>query len=50
MKKIVTVSCLTVLAITMLLSVARPVNAASVNHPAWAQGPMPPIPPGTGGH
>ena len=51
MKKIVAVSCLTVLAITMLLSVARTVNAASVTHPALTQlGPPPPIPPGTGGH
>jgi len=50
MKKIVAVSCLTVLAITMLLSVARTVNAASVTHPAWSQGPPPPFPPGTGGH
>lgn len=49
MKKIIAVSCLTVLAATMLLPVARQVNAASVNHSAFSQGPLPPPPPG-GGH
>jgi hypothetical protein len=50
MKKIITVSCLAVLATIMLLPVARSVNAASVNHTQSAQGPFPPpIPPG-GGH
>lgn len=51
MKKIVAVSCLAVLAITMLLPVAHAVNAATVNHPPLMQGlPMPPPPPGGGGH
>jgi hypothetical protein len=55
MKKIISMSCLTVFALTMLLSVARQVNAASVNHilpsthPAQSGGPFPPPPPG-GGH
>ena len=49
MKKIIAVSCLTVLAVTMLLPVARQVNAASVNHPASVQAAPPPPPPG-GGH
>jgi hypothetical protein len=50
MKKIITASFLAVFALTMLLPVARQVNAASVNHPTSLQGPpMPPIPPG-GGH
>jgi hypothetical protein len=49
MKKIIAVSCLTVLAATMLLPVARQVNAAWVNHSAFSQGPLPPPPPG-GGH
>jgi hypothetical protein len=50
MKKIIAVSCLTVLAVTMLLPVARQVNAASANHSPFAQGgtPMPPPPPGGG--
>jgi hypothetical protein len=50
MKKIITVSCLTVLAVTMLLPVASRVNAASVNHSALSQAPFPPPPPGSGGH
>ena len=52
MKKIIAVSCLTVLAVTMLLPVARRVNAASVNHSALAQSSRshPPPPPGGGGH
>jgi hypothetical protein len=51
MKKIMSVSFLTVLAVTMLLPVARQVNAASVNHSVPAQGgmPMPPPPPPGGG-
>jgi hypothetical protein len=51
MKKISAVSCLTLLAMTMLLSVIRTVNAAYVNHTVYAQGgaPFPPPPPG-GGH
>jgi hypothetical protein len=51
MKKIIAVSCLSVLALTMLLPVARAVNAASANHPTLRQsgGPFPPPPPG-GGH
>lgn len=49
MKKIIAVSCVAVFALTMLLPVARPVNAASVNHSAFSQGPLPPPPPG-GGH
>jgi hypothetical protein len=53
MKKIITVSCLTVLAVTMLLPVAHQVNAASVSHSASFQGggpfPPPPPPPGGGG-
>ena len=49
MKKIISVSCLTVLALTMmLLPVARQVNAGSVNHSAFSQGPLPPPPPGGG--
>jgi hypothetical protein len=52
MKKIVAVSFLSVLAITMLLPVASTVNAASVNHSILRQGggPVPPPPPGGGGH
>jgi hypothetical protein len=50
MRKMIAVSCLTVLAVTMLLPVARQVNAASVNHPVFGQGPVPPPPPGGGGH
>jgi hypothetical protein len=50
MKKIMTMSFLTVLAVTMLLPVASQVNAASVNHtPAFQGGPMPPPPPPPGG-
>jgi hypothetical protein len=49
MKKIIAVSFLTVLTATMLLPVARQVNAASVNHSASLQGAPPPPPPG-GGH
>ena len=53
MKKISTLSFLTVLAVTMLLPVARQVNATSVNHAAFPQsGPPTPPPPGggSGGH
>jgi hypothetical protein len=50
MKRIITAFALAVLAIVMLLPVARQVNAASVNQVSLRQGPpMPPIPPG-GGH
>jgi hypothetical protein len=47
MKKVMSASFLTVLAVTMLLPVARQVNAASVNHSLSAQGglPFPPPPP-----
>lgn len=50
MKKIFTLSCFAVFALTMLLPVARQVNAAPVNHAPSRQGgaPMPP-PPGGGG-
>jgi hypothetical protein len=50
MKKIIALSCLTVLAVTMLLPVAGAVNAASVNHSTSLQGggPFPPPPPGGG--
>ena len=42
MKKLTVISCLTVLAATMLLPVARAVNAESVNHANWAKiGPGP---------
>jgi hypothetical protein len=54
MKKIITMSFLTVLAITMLLPVARQVNAAPANHQIFLQGGGPPPPPppggGSGGH
>lgn len=50
MKKIITASILTVLTATMLLPVARQVNAVSVNQISLRQGPpVPPLPPG-GGH
>ena len=49
MKKIIALSCLTVLAATMLLPVARQINTALVNHPLLAQSFPPPPPPG-GGH
>jgi hypothetical protein len=45
MKKIITVSFVAVLALTMLLPVAWQVNAASVNHSVLRQGGNP-IPPG----
>jgi hypothetical protein len=48
MKKIIAVSSLAVLALAMLLPVARQVNAASVNHSVLRQGGTP-IPPGHGG-
>jgi hypothetical protein len=48
MKKIIAVSSLAVLALTMLLPVARPVNAASVNDSVLRQSGNP-IPPGHGG-
>ena len=42
MKKFFAVSCFTILAMTMLLPVARTVNAASVDHTNWAKsGPGP---------
>jgi hypothetical protein len=47
MKKIIAVSSLAVLALAMLLPVASQVNAASVNHPVFAQGGNP-VPPGGG--
>ena len=50
MKKIISVSCLAVLALTMLLPVARQVNAASVNHSPLPQGGLPVPPPPGGGH
>jgi hypothetical protein len=50
MKKVTALSFVTVLALAMLLPVARTVNAASVNHPAWSQGPAPLPPPGGPGH
>jgi hypothetical protein len=46
MKKIITASILAVLALAMLLPVAGPVNAASVNHSILRQGT--PLPPGSG--
>ena len=49
MKKIITASFLAVLAMTMLLPVARQVNAASVNHSILRQGGNP-MPSGGGGH
>jgi hypothetical protein len=51
MKRIITASILTVLAVTMLLPITRQVNATSVNQVSLRQGP--PIPPtgsGGGGH
>lgn len=51
MKKIFAATALTALAVSMLLPVARTVNAASSNLSIWSQsGPMPPPPPGGGGH
>jgi hypothetical protein len=49
MKKIIAVSSLAVLALTMLIPIARQVNTALVNHPLQAQSFPPPPPPG-GGH
>jgi hypothetical protein len=51
MKKIIAVSSLAVLALAMLLPVARQVNAASVDQSVFAQGgnPMPKGPGGGGG-
>ena len=49
MRKIITASFVAALALTMLLPVARQVNAASVNHSVLRQGGNP-IPPGGGGH
>jgi hypothetical protein len=49
MKKIITVSFVAVLTLTMLLPVAWQVNAASVNHSVLRQGGNP-VPPGGGGH
>jgi hypothetical protein len=49
MKKIISASFLAVLALTMLLPVARQVNATSVNHSILRQGGNP-MPPGPGGH
>ena len=48
MKKIISASFLAVLALTMLLPVARQVNASSVNHSIFRQGTMP-APGGSGG-
>jgi hypothetical protein len=52
MKKISALAFLATLAVTMLLPVARTVNATSANHSILRQGgvPMPPPPPGGGGH
>jgi hypothetical protein len=49
MKKIIGASFLAALSLTMLLPVARQVNAASVNQSVLRQGGGP-IPPGGGGH
>ena len=49
MKKIISASFLAALTLTMLLPVARQVNAASVNHSILRQGGNP-IPTGGGGH
>jgi hypothetical protein len=49
MKKIISASFLAALALTMLLPVARQVNAASVNQSILRQGGSP-TPPGGGGH
>jgi hypothetical protein len=49
MKKIITLSLLTVLSSMMLLPVARQVNATSVNHSILRQGGTP-TPTGGGGH
>ena len=49
MKKIIAASFLTVLAVTMLLPVARQVNDALVNRSMSVQNLPPPPPPG-GGH
>lgn len=49
MKKIISASFLAALTFTMLLPVARQVNAASVNHSILRQGGNP-IPTGGGGH
>ena len=49
MKKIISTSFLAVFAVTMLLPVARQVNAASVNHSILRQGGNP-MPTGGGGH
>ena len=48
MKKIISASFLAAFALTMLLPVARQVNAASVNHSVLRQGGVPL--PGGGGH
>jgi hypothetical protein len=49
MKKIITASFLAALSLTMLLPVARQVNATSVNHSVLRQGGNP-IPGSGGGH
>ena len=49
MKKIIGASFLAALTLTMLLPVARQVNAASVNQSVLRQGSNP-TPPGGGGH
>ena len=49
MKKLSVLSCLFAIAMMMLLPVAPQVNAATVTHATWTQGPPPPPPPG-GGH
>jgi hypothetical protein len=50
MKKIISASFLAALTFTMLLPVARQVNAASVNHSILRQGGNPTPPGGGGGH
>jgi hypothetical protein len=50
MKKIISASFLAALALTMLLPVARQVNATSVNHSVLRQGGMPLPGSGGGGH
>ena len=50
MKKIISASFLAAFAVTMLLPVARQVNAASVNHSVLRQGSSPMPGSGGGGH
>jgi hypothetical protein len=49
MKKIISASFVAALAMTMLLPIARQVNASSVNHSVLRQG-SGPMPTGGGGH